>query len=61
MSPPPRSLHPADLEPGDEVVVQGRRLTVAAVVPRRQGFDIAPTCGAPVHHDPAVDGPIVPA
>ena len=54
----PRSVDAADLEPGAEVVVNGRRLTVAMVVPARSGFDIAPTCGAPVHHDPDVDEPI---
>lgn len=53
-----RTVAPADLEPGAEVVVNGRRLTVAMVVPARTGFAIAPTCGAPVHHDPAVDEPI---
>jgi len=51
-------IDPAALEPGAEVVVKGRRLTVAMVSPRRQGWDIAPTCGAPVFFDPAVDGTI---
>ncbi|CAN5547030.1 hypothetical protein BH10ACT1_BH10ACT1_38440 [soil metagenome] len=51
-------IDPAALEPGAEIVVKGRRLTVAMVAPRRNGWDIAPTCGAPVHFDPAVDGTI---
>lgn len=53
-----RVVDPADLEPGAEIMVAGRRLTVAMVVPARSGYDIAPTCGAPVHHDPDTDEPI---
>lgn len=58
MAEPTHHLDPALLEPGDEIVVNGRRLTVAMVVPRRDGFDIAPTCGAPVRYTPLVDGPL---
>lgn len=59
MSDPIHHPDPADLQPGDEIVVQGRRLTVAVVVPSRDGYDIAPTCGAPIRYVPAVDGPIL--
>ncbi|QXC60744.1 hypothetical protein KSP35_20860 [Aquihabitans sp. G128] len=52
------AIDPLALEPGADIVVHGRRLTVAMVVPRRSGFDIAPTCGAPVFFDPATDEPI---
>lgn len=55
---PQPAADPSDLEPGAEIVVAGRCLTVAMVLPARSGFDIAPTCGAPVHHDPATDEPI---
>ena len=47
-----------DLEPGAEIRVNGRTITVGQVLPSRNGFEIAPTCGAPIHYNPATDTPI---